>query len=159
MLGPSDKIPCELAMARASNATRRIYDAWFALRGAEGIAPSLATWDGGTAVADLAESLLVTEILPETHDYRYLRVGRRAAEMRGYNPTGKSVRDIYAGDALAFVLENYDLAIAHPCGIVDFSVDIIPDDRHVELETLFLPLSANGKSPTHVLVYGHYIEK
>ena len=159
MLGPSDKVPCELAMARASNATRRIFDAWFALRGPSGTPPSLAQWDASNPVPDLEASLLVCENLPATHDYRYLRIGARAAELRGYDPTGKTVRDFYRDEALAFVLDNYDQGVAHPCGIVDFSVDIAADDRHVELETLFLPLSADGKSPTHVLVYGHYIEK
>lgn len=159
LLGAGDKVPCELAMSRASNETRRIYDAWFSLRSADGAAPSLAAWDGSGAVPDLQSSTLVTQVLSATHDYRYLRLGKRAAELRGYDPTGKTVRDIYSGDALDFVLENYDLAISHPCGIVDFSVDIIPDDRHVELETLLLPLSDDGRTPSHVLVYGHYITK
>jgi hypothetical protein len=159
MLGAGEKVPCELAMARASNETRRIYDAWLSLRGANDGAPSLAAWDASGAVPDLQDSMLVTQVLAAAHDYRYLRLGQRAASLRGYDPTGKTVRDIYSGDALDFVLENYDLAISHPTGIVDFSVDIVPDDRHVELETLLLPLSDNGRDPSHVLVYGHYIAK
>ncbi|MDY0874099.1 PAS domain-containing protein [Dongia rigui] len=159
MLGPGDKVPCELAMSRASNPTRRIFDAWFALRTPGGAAPSLVAWDASGAVPDLQSSILIVEILPDTKDYRYLRIGKRAAELRGYDPTGMTVRGIYTADALDFVLENYDLAVAHPCGIVDFSVDIIPDDRHVELETMLLPLSKDGTVPSHVLVYGHYITK
>lgn len=159
MLGAGDKVPCELAMPRASNQTRRIFDAWLALRSSDGGAPSLAAWDASGAVPDLHTSMLVTKILSPKHDYLYLRIGKRAAELRGYDPTGKTVRDIYTGESLDFVLENYDLAVSHPCGIVDFSVDIVPDDRHVELETLLLPLSDKGRKPSHVLVYGHYIAK
>lgn len=159
MLGAGDKVPCELAMSRASNETRRIFDAWLALRSPKGEAPSLTAWDASSSVPDLQSSMLVTKILADKKDYLYLRLGTRAAALRGYDPTGKTVRDIYTGDSLAFVLENYDLAISHPCGIVDFSVDIVPDDRHVELETLLLPLSDRGGKPSHVLVYGHYIRK
>jgi len=159
MLNAGDKVPCELAMARASNETRRIYDSWQALRGTDEALPSLSAWDLSQSVPDLQPSLLVVEVLQEARDYRYLRLGARAAEFRGYDPTGKTVRDIYSGDALAFVLENYDLAIAQNSGIVDFSIDVVPDDRFIELETLLLPLSDDGRQPTHVLVYGHYILK
>ncbi len=159
LLGPGDKIPGDVAMARASNAARRVFEAWYALRRPDGGAPSLAAWDACGAVPNLQSSLLVTEILHAEHDYRYLRLGSHAIAMRGNDPTGRTVRDIYTGDALDFVLDNYDLAVANPFGIVDFSVDVAADDRHVELETLLLPLSDDGDRPSHVLVYGHFIAK
>jgi hypothetical protein len=158
MLGAGDKVPCELAMQRASNESRRVFEAWHRLRPPEGL-PNLADWDAAEAVPDLLHSILVTEILSNTSDYRYLRMGARAAEVRGYDPTGRTVRDCYDGEALAFVLENYDLAIAHPCGIIDFSIEVVSDHRFIELETLLLPLADDGKTPSHVLVYGHYLVK
>lgn len=158
ILGAGDKLPCELAMARASNESRQVYDAWYALCRGDRL-PSLADWDAAEPVADLQSSLLLVEILPGTENYRYLRLGPRAAKLRGYDPTGKTVRDIYQGDALDFVLENYALAIASPSGIVDFSIDVVPDAHSMELETLFLPLADDHKTPSHVLVYGHYITK
>lgn len=158
ILGAGDKLPCELAMARASNETRQIYDAWYTLCRGDRL-PSLADWDAAELVEELQPSLLVVEILPEVENYRYLRLGARAAKLRGYDPTGKTVRDIYQGDALAFVLESYALAIASPSGIVDFSIDVVPDAHSMELETLFLPLADDHRTPSHVLVYGHYITK
>lgn len=158
ILGAGDKLPCELAMSRASNETREVYDAWYALCRGDRL-PSLANWDAAELVENLQPSLLVVEILRNAENYRYLRLGPRAVELRGYDPTGKTVRDIYQGDALEFVLENYALAIASPSGIVDFSIDVVPDANSMELETLFLPLADDHKTPSHVLVYGHYITK
>lgn len=156
MLGAGDKIPSELAMQRASNESRRVYEAWYKLRVLDNL-PSLAAWNAADAVPDLLHSVLVTEVLAPAHDYRYLSIGSRAAQVRGEDPTGKTVRECYEGEALDFVLENYDLAIAHPCGIVDFSIDVVKDHRVIELETLLLPLADDGRVPTHVLVYGHYL--
>ncbi len=81
----------------------------------------------------------------------------RAVDVRGDDPTGKTVRECYEGDALDFVLENYDLAIGNPCGIVDFSIDVVKDHRVIELETLLLPWPMMARARTHVLVYGHYL--
>lgn len=158
MLSAGDKVPCELAMPRASNETRRVYDAWYKLRHGDRL-PSLADWDARHNIADLTTATLVVEVLAATHDYRYYRLGPRAVELRRQDTTGKTVRDIYAGEALDFVLENYDLAISHPCGIVDFSIDVMRDHLYMELETLLLPLANDGRTPSHVLVYGHYITK
>lgn len=156
MLGAGDKVPSELAMQRASNETRRVYDAWYKLR-VQNRLPSLADWTGAGAVPDLMHSILVTQILRPEHDYRYLSIGPRAVDVRGEDPTGKTVRDCYEGEALDFVLENYDLAIGHASGIVDFSIDVVKDHRVIELETLLLPLADDGLLPSHVLVYGHYL--
>lgn len=156
MLGAGDKVPSELAMQRASNESRRVYEAWYKLRIADDL-PSLSDWTAAGAVPDLMHSILVTQILHAEHDYRYLSIGPRAVEVRGDDPTGKTVRDCYEGEALDFVLDNYDLAIANPCGIVDFSIDVVKDHRVIELETLLLPLADDGKVPSHVLVYDHYL--
>ena len=156
MLGAGDKVPSELAMQRASNESRRVFEAWYKLRDADDL-PSLADWQAAGAVPDLMHSILVTEVLKPAHDYRYLSIGPRAIDVRGEDPTGKTVRDCYEGDALNFVLENYDLAIGNPCGIVDFSIDVVKDHRVIELETLLLPLANDGRTPSHVLVYGHYL--
>ncbi|MBK8157602.1 MAG: hypothetical protein IPK59_01980 [Rhodospirillaceae bacterium] len=143
-------------MQRASNESRRVYEAWLKLR-KNGSLPSLADWAAANAVPDLEHCLLVTEILAQPHDYRYLKLGTRAIEVRGHNPTGKTIRDVYQGDALAFVLENYDLAVANPFGIIDFSIEVARDHNFIELETLLLPLANDGRTPSHVLVYGHFL--
>lgn len=156
ILGAGDKVPCELAMQRASNESRRIYEAWLKLI-KNGNLPSLADWENANAVPDLEHSMLVTEILTQPHDYRYLKLGTRAIEVRGHDPTGRTVRDCYDGDALAFVLENYDLAVANPFGIIDFSIEVTKDHEFMELETLMLPLADDGRTPSHVLVYGHFL--
>ncbi|WP_303978974.1 hypothetical protein [Dongia mobilis] len=156
VLGAGDKVPCELAMQRASNESRRVYEAWHKLR-MNGNLPGLTDWENAKAVPDLQHSVLVTEILAEPHDYRYLKLGSRAIEVRGYDPTGKTVRDCYEGDALVFVLDNYDQAIAYPYGIVDFSIEVVRDHDFIELETLLLPLADDGSTPSHVLVYGHFL--
>ena len=157
LLGTGAKVPGVTGLPLASNESRRLFEAWSKSR-KNGAIPVLADWDDGL-VADLAPSILVADVLTDQHDYRYRRVGAREIEVRGYDPTGKTIRECYGDEVLAFALENYDLAVAHPNGIIDFSIEVVRDHRFIELETLLLPMSDDGTTVSHVLVYSHYLQR
>ena len=156
LLGIGDKLSVVEGLGRVSNETRRVFDLW-QQAGQEAGLPKLAAFCL-EPIADLRPSMLVVEVLEATHDYRYRYCGQREAEVRGVDPTGRTVRACYQGEILEFVLENYDRVVAAGDGLLDLSIDINSDKRFVATEVLFLPFSEVGVAVTEILVYSHYMD-
>ena len=156
LLGVGDKVGVYEGLGRVSNETRRVFDQWLHTGRPDGL-PRLADFSL-QEIADLAPSILIVEVLEASHDYRYRQVGAREIEVRGQDPTGRTVRQCHEGDILAFVLENYDRVVANGDGLLDLSVDISHDRRFVATEVLFLPFSDVGVAVTEILVYSHYLD-
>jgi hypothetical protein len=157
ILGKGEKFVAHLGMHRANNETRRVFDVWCDRKQGDRL-PRRADVHPGHLGA-LAASTMIVEVLAAVHDYRYHIVGERQVEARVDDPTGKTVRGIYSGEVLRFCLESYDRAAASAWGLIDFSVEASANPRFLELETLFLPLSADGVSVNEILVYGHFVER
>jgi hypothetical protein len=156
ILGKGEKFEAREGMHRASNETRIVFDAWCACK----TGGPLPRWsDLLERLGALVASTMVLDILTDPTDYRYRIVGARQVEARVDDPTGKTVRGIYSGEILGFCLESYDRAAASEWGVVDFSVEASANPRFLELETLFLPLSTNGRTVSEFLVYGHFVER
>jgi len=156
MLGIGDKIGVLEGLSRVSNETRRMFDQWLRTGRPAGL-PMLADFSL-RAIADLLPSTLIVEVLEESHDYRYRQCGRREMEVRGDDPTGRTVRQCHQGEILDFVLENYDRVVTRGDGLLDLSVDIASNRRYVATEVLFLPFSDFGVAVTDILVYSHYLD-
>ena len=156
LLGVGDKLGVLEGLGRVSNETRRMFDMWLNTGRPDGL-PRFADFslDG---IADLLPSILVVDVLEAEHDYRYRQVGAREIEVRGEDPTGRTVCQCYEGEILAFVLENYDRVVAGGDALLDLSIDISRDRRFVATEVIFLPFSDVGVAVTEVLVYSHYID-
>ena len=154
LLGPGERVPTLDGLARASYETQRVFDSWRAIKIGNRL-PRLADWKP-IGIADLVPAIHLMDVIEGGTNYRYRDVGARQLEARQYDPTGKTVRDIHAGEVQAFVLESYALACKSPWGIIDRSIDISPNPRFIELETLFLPFAEDGVTATQVLVYSHY---
>ena len=157
ILGKGDKFVAHLGMHRASNDTRVVFDAWCACK-AEDRLPRRSDVHPERLGA-LAASTMILDVLEGPRDYRYRIVGARQVEARVEDPTGKTVRGIYSGEVLRFCLESYDRAAESEWGLIDFSVEASANPRFLELETLFLPLSEDGRTVNEILVYGHFIER
>lgn len=155
LLGIGDKVSVVEGLGRVSNETRRVFDLWQQV-GQEAGLPKLAAFPLA-ALTDLEPSMLVVEVLEAEHDYRYRRCGWREREVRGADPTGRTVRQCHQGEILEFVLENYDRVVTAGDGLLDLSVDINSDKRFVATEVLFLPFSEVGVAVTDILVYSHYM--
>lgn len=157
LMAESDKLAAIETLGRLSNESRAVYEVWLQARNA-GRLPSFDDLRL-KPVLSLMPSILVVDVLPGTHDYRYRQVGWREVEARTMDPTGKTVRSVYEGEGLDFVLESYDLAAKGGEAFVDFSIDITASQRYIETETLFLPLSNDGIAVTQIMVYSHYLER
>ena len=158
-LGIGDRLSAGAGVQRASNDTRSAYEIWDRRRSA-GRLPRLDDIFP-VQIGHLLACILVVEVLRGPPDYRYTFVGDMEAEARGYDPTGKTVREVFADEpeVLEFCLGNYVAATSFADGFIDFSVDATPGDRYLETETLFLPCSDDGKTVTHIVVYSHYVEQ
>ncbi|MEZ5831694.1 MAG: hypothetical protein R3D05_10985 [Dongiaceae bacterium] len=154
LLGIGDKVSALEGLGRVSNETRRVFDLWLQTVRPDSL-PKLADFCLQT-IEDLLPATLIVEVLESAHDYRYRRCGEREAEVRGENPTGRTVRACYQGEILASVLENYDCVVARGEGFIDLSVDINSNQRFIATEVLFLPFSDVGVAVTDILVYSHY---
>lgn len=156
LLGVGEKLGVLEGLGRVSNETRRVYDLWLQASRQDGL-PALADFPL-QSIADLLPSILIVEVLEDGHDYRYRQCGRREIEVRGDDPTGRTVRQCHDGEILDFVLENYDRVVARGDGLLDLSVDINSNKRFVATEVLFLPFSDVGVAVTEILVYSHYLD-
>ena len=148
-----------VGVPRASNDTRTAYEIWERNRSASRL-PRLEDVFP-IQIGPLLTCTLVVEVLRDPPDYRYIFVGEMEAEARGYDPTGKTVREVFAGEpeVLDFCLGNYLAATSSPDGFIDFSIDATPNDRYLETETLFLPCSGDGETVMHIVVYSHYVQQ
>jgi hypothetical protein len=155
-LGVGARMPVTDGLDRAHNDTRAVYELW-AERKSPGGLPRLADFFP-MPVQSLLECCLVVQVLRDPPDYLYTFVGRMEAEARGYDPTGRTVREVFAEDpeVLDFCLGNY-LAATGSAGFIDFSIDATPNDRFLEVETLFLPCAEDGRIASHIVVYSHYL--
>jgi hypothetical protein len=158
-LGIGDRMPGGVGVPRARNATREAYEIWDRHRTASRL-PRLDDFFPHQ-LGSLLACTLVVQVLRDPPDYRYIFVGDMEAEARGYDPTGKTVREVFADEpeVLDFCLGNYIAATSSPDGFIDFSIDATPNDRYLEMETLFLPCAEDGKTVTEVVVYSHYVDQ
>ena len=157
ILGTGPKVASVRGMHRASNESRKVFEAWCRHK-LDGRLPRLADLYP-VALRDLLPGILVVDVLEAEQDYRYRIVGALEVETRMSDPTGRPVREVYEYHpaSLDFCLENYELAVASAWGVIDFSVEASTNPRYLEVETLLLPLSEDGARVTQVLVYSHYV--
>jgi hypothetical protein len=100
--------------------------------------------------------LTIVEVVPDERRYVYRLVGTREVEIRGKDPTGKSVLEGFFGPSLDNVLGCYDTVVATRGPLYDDERYITPDGRFSDDETLFLPLSDDGETINRVLVFGTF---
>jgi hypothetical protein len=113
--------------------------------------PSRADIDPGELKPYLPHITLV-DVVDDARRYVYRLVGTKEVELRGYDPTGKSVIDAYFATSADSALLNYDAAcraraphyVADPFQVVD---------RFLGEEDLFLPLSQDGETVNMIMVF------
>jgi len=100
--------------------------------------------------------LTIVEVVPDERRYVYRLVGTTEVEVRGRDPTGKSVIEGFFGPSIEDALSCYDTVVATRRPHYDPTPYVTPDGRYSDDETLFLPLSEDGETVSRVLVYGTY---
>ena len=97
----------------------------------------------------------IVEVVQDDRRYVYRLVGTGDVEVRGNDPTGKSVLEGFFGPSAEDALACYDRVVATRAPLLDATPFTAPSGKFVEEETLFLPLSEDGINVSKILVYSY----
>ena len=143
-------------LARASQPTQQIFRYWRSKCVGDRL-PKRSDLDP-SEIPRLLPQLTIVEVVPDERRYIYRLIGTREVEIRGSDPTGKSVAESFFGPSLDNVLGCYDRVVATRSPLYDDEQYVTPDGRFSDDETLFLPLSDDGEHVNRILVFGTYSE-
>jgi hypothetical protein len=97
--------------------------------------------------------ITIVEVVPDERRYVYRLVGTHDVEMRGRDPTGKSVIEAFFGPSVEDALHCYDTVVATGRPFYDHLPFDSVDGRFSDDEDLFLPLSDDGKTINRIVVF------
>jgi hypothetical protein len=101
----------------------------------------------------ILRGISIVEVVPDERRYVYRLIGTGEAEVRGNDPTGKSVKEAYFGPSADDALACYDSVVSTRSPLLDTAPFTTPDGRYVTEETIFLPLSDDGENVQKILVF------
>jgi hypothetical protein len=94
-------------------------------------------------------------VVQDDRRYVYRLVGTGDVEVRGKDPTGKSVLEGFFGPSAEDALACYDQVVATRAPLLDPMPFTAASGKFVMEETLFLPLSEDGTNVSKILVYSY----
>ena len=133
---------------------RAIYRYWDSKRNGRRM-PSRADLDPLEIPRFLPDICLV-DVVPDARRYVYRLIGTNEVAMRGRDPTGLPVGEGYFGTSAQSVFLNYDGVVRSREPRVDRDPSITSDDRFIQHESIFLPLSDDDEHVNMILVFTVY---
>jgi len=104
-------------------------------------------------IPQLLSRLIIVDVVPDPRRFVYRLVGTKEVEVRGFDPTGKSVAEGFIGPTREDALGWYDLTVRTLQPQYDARPYVSTNGKWVNDETLFLPLSDDGVAANRVLVF------
>lgn len=148
---PLDCSPATLAGCHAS--VRALFDYWWAKRGTRQM-PARGDIDP-TELKALLPHLILIDVVPDARRYVYRLVGTHEVEMRGGDPTGKTVKDAFYAESADHTISFLD-HVTRTRAPALYRGTYQPTSTRTQTEdTIFLPLSHDGAAVNMILVYGH----
>lgn len=139
-------------ISRASDPIKAMYAYWRSKRRGDAL-PRRTDIDPADIPASFLPHITIVEVVPDGRRYVYRLVGTREVEIRGRDPTGKSVIEAYFGPSVEDALRCYDAAVTSGRPFYDYLPYDSADGRFTDEEDLFLPLSDDGRTINRVLVF------
>jgi hypothetical protein len=140
-------------LAGCHSSLLRLYEYWSVRRGARPM-PARGDIDPIDLKA-LLPLLILIDVVPDSRRYVYRLVGTHEVEMRGSDPTGKTVDEAYYG-------ESTDVTTGYLDHVVRTRQPLLYRGTYQPLRTrtqredvLFLPLSQDGETVNMIMVLGH----
>ncbi|WP_395020705.1 PAS domain-containing protein [Dongia sp.] len=131
---------------------RRIYTYWLSKRGGRTM-PRRADLDPTEIPPHLLPGITLVDVVADPRRYVYRLVGTKEAEVRGYDPTGKSVGEAFFGENAEDATECYDRVVETRAPVLD-PVPFLERRRGYRgAESMFLPLSNDGIAVNMILVF------
>lgn len=137
-------------LGKASANIRQLYFYWRAK--CRGACPPCRADIDPTEIPKLLPYLTIVEVVPDERRFVYRLVGTQEVEIRGQDPTGKSVAEAFYGPSLEEALFFYNKVAESAQPVYDDSPFVGPDGRYNDEEMLFLPLSEDGAKVSRILV-------
>ena len=133
---------------------RALYRYWDGKRNGR-LMPSRSDLDPVDIPRFLPDICLV-DVVPDARKYVYRLIGTNEAAMRGRDPTGLAVGEGYFGTSAQSVFLNYDGVTRSRAPRLDRDPSITSDDRFIQHESIFLPLSDDSEHVNMILVFTVY---
>lgn len=105
----------------------------------------------------LLPGIVLVDVVSDERRYVYRLVGTGEVEVRGFDPTGKSVAQAFFGPTVEDALSCYDRVVETKAPFLDPVPFLSTNGRYVSWETLFLPLSADGTTVDKILAFSHFL--
>ena len=104
--------------------------------------PARADIDPVEMPVRLLPCLMLVDVVPDERRFVYRLVGTGEVEVRGNDPTGKSVIEGFFGTTVEDALSWYTRCVE-------------TNGRYITEETIFLPLSDDGVNVNMIMVFSH----
>lgn len=134
--------------------TLTLYGYWLEKCGGRRM-PARADLDPLEIPRRLLPGICLVDVVPDERRYVYRLVGTGDVEVRGDDPTGKSVSEASFAPSAENALGCYDTVVSTKRPLLDPEPFVAPNGRYVTEETLFLPLSNDGTNVDMVLVFSY----
>jgi hypothetical protein len=131
---------------------RAIYAYWHAKRGDRAM-PRRADLDPAEIPPELLPGITLVDVVADPRRYIYRLVGTMEAEVRGSDPTGKSVAEAYFGENAEDATRCYDRVVETCIPVIDPQPFLERKRGYRGAESLFLPLSNDGATVNMILVF------
>ena len=140
------------ALKRYGANLQLIYAYWLTKRSGRPM-PRRADLDPTEIPSRLLPGVMLVDVVPDPRRYVYRLVGTMEAEVRGYDPTGKSVREAYFGENLEDATQCYDRVVETCAPVLDPLPFLERKRGYRGAESLFLPLSDDGVAVNMIMVF------
>jgi hypothetical protein len=131
---------------------QRIFAYWQSKRGNRAM-PRRADLDPTEIPPHLLPGITLVDVVPDRRRYVYRLVGTMEVEVRGYDPTGKSVGQAYFGENAEDATACYDRVVETRAPVLDPQPFLERRRGYQGAESLFLPLSNDGRTVNMILVF------
>jgi hypothetical protein len=141
-------------LAHCTPRIRRAYEYWDSKRRGRPM-PSRADIDPNE-IRDLLPGVILIDVAHNPLHLAYPLVGTDEVEARGYDPTGKDVKEHVFAVTPEFGLETYSLAAERGVVVYDQEPWAAPNPRLCEVGSVVMPLSSDGKIVNKLMAFCDY---
>ena len=120
--------------------------------------PRRADLDPSEIPPRLLPCISIVDVVNDERRYVYRLVGTADVQVRGHDPTGKSVIEGFFGPSVDDALACYDKVVATRAPVLDPVPFTATNGRYATEETMFLPLSEDGDRVNKIIVFFAFVD-
>jgi hypothetical protein len=134
-----------------------LYEYWRRKCG-ERLMPRRADLDPSEIPPRLLPCISLVDVVSDERRYVYRLVGTADVQVRGHDPTGKSVIEGFFGPTVEDALSCYDRVVSTKAPVLDPVPFTATNGRYATEETIFLPLSDDGINVNKIIVFFAFVD-